>query len=69
VTLLDPDGISGRAAMGPVDDDVTDGNVFLYVINNSSHAISGFAIEDDGSLTKLPDLGGLPSVVSGIVAR
>ena len=63
LSLLDADGITGLAAMGPVDEDVTDGGDFLYVINNGAHAISGFAIEDDGSLTKLPDLTGLPSVV------
>jgi 6-phosphogluconolactonase (cycloisomerase 2 family) len=67
--LLNPDGVTGKAGKAPVDEDVTDGNEFLYVVNNGDHSFSIFTINDDGSLTKQPDFLGLPSTASGIVAR
>ncbi len=69
LTLLDPSGVSGQAGKAPVDEDVTDDADFLYVVNNGDHSFSIFQINADGSLTKKPDFLGLPSTVSGIVAR
>jgi 6-phosphogluconolactonase (cycloisomerase 2 family) len=69
LTMLDPDGVTGQAGMGPVDEDVTDDNDFLYVINNGSDSFSIFQINVDGSLTKQPDFMGLPATATGIIAR
>jgi len=69
LTLLDANGVTGQAGKAPVDEDVTDGNDFLYVVNNGDHSFSIFQINANGSLTKKPDFFGLPSTASGIVAR
>jgi 6-phosphogluconolactonase (cycloisomerase 2 family) len=69
LTMLDATGVTGQAGMAPVDEDVTDGNDFLYVINNGSDSFSIFQINADGSLTKKPDFAGLPATATGIVAR
>lgn len=69
LTLLDADGVTGQAGDAPVDLDVTDGNDFLYVVNNGDHSFSIFQINADGSLTKKPDFIGLPTTALGIVAR
>lgn len=69
LTLLNPDGITGMAGKAPVDEDITDDNKFLYVVNNADHSFSTFEINADGSLKKLPDFMGLPSTASGLVAR
>jgi len=69
LTMMNPNGITGVAGKAPVDEDVTDDDAFLYVVNNGDHSFSIFGINPDGSLSKKPDFVGLPSVVSGIVAR
>ena len=37
-------GVAGMTGMGPTDEDVTDANEFLYVLNSRDHSISAFAI-------------------------
>lgn len=69
LAMMNPNGITGVAGKAPVDEDVTDDDAFLYVVNNGDHSFSIFGINADGSLTKKPDFLGLPSTVSGIVAR
>lgn len=69
LTMLDEDGVTGQTSGGATDEDVTDGEDFLYVVSNGAHVFSIFQINADGSLTKKPDFTGLPSGVSGIVAR
>jgi hypothetical protein len=42
---------------------------FLYVRNGGDGTISGFYVEDDGSLTLVSTANGLPSGAVGIAAR
>jgi len=69
LTLLNANGVTGQAGKAPVDEDVTDANDFLYVVNNGDDSFSIFQINADGSLTKKPDFVGLPATATGIVAR
>lgn len=69
LSLLSANGVTAQAGKAPVDEDTTDDNDFLYVVNNGDHSFSIFQINADGSLTKQPDFVGLPSTASGVVAR
>lgn len=62
-------GASATTGMGPADEDVTDNNEFLYVLNTRDHSISTFAINADKTLTKKQDLAGVPNSANGLVAR
>lgn len=68
LTLL-ASGISGSTGMGPADEDATDGNDFLYVLNTRDHSFSIFGINGDGTLTRKPNFIGLPAAAVGVVAR
>ena len=61
MTLLTPGGLTGNSGQGstPLDLDVTRDSRFLYVFENGTGTIGGFRINDDGSLTELPDTPGL----------
>ena len=62
-------GANGATAAGPVDMAVTSGADFLYVLDGKAHAVTAFAIAADGTLTKKPDLTGVPVTAVGLVAR
>ncbi|MFO0573115.1 MAG: hypothetical protein U1A78_03885 [Polyangia bacterium] len=62
-------GASAQTGMGPTDEDVTDNNEFLYVLNSRDHSISAFAINADKTLTKKQDFPGIPQSANGLVAR
>lgn len=69
LTLLDASGSSATTGAGPIDLDATDGNDFLYTLNNRDHSISTFAINANGTLTKKADYLGVPSSAIGLIAR
>jgi 6-phosphogluconolactonase len=69
LSLLDADGVTAHTSGGATDEDVSDDNAFLYVVSNGAHVFSIYQINADGSLTQKPDFVGLPTAVSGIVAR
>lgn len=68
LTLLSA-GIAATAGMGPTDEDATDGNDMLYVLNGRDRSFSIFSIGVDGTLTKQPDFTNLPMTPVGMVAR
>lgn len=69
--LLESDGVTAQlpAASAPIDMAFTDDGRFLYVLGGGSGTIHGYAIQDDGSLVEVGEVGGLPAGVSGLVAR
>ena len=71
ITLLDTGG--GTASLGagshPLDEAVTPGGSFLYVLADGFGRIEGLRIGSDGSLHHIAGLGGLPSGTVGIAAR
>lgn len=62
-------GQPGRSL--PIDLGITPNGRFLYVdaINFFQGAVEGFRIEEDGSLTPVASVGGLPISIEGIVAQ
>jgi 6-phosphogluconolactonase (cycloisomerase 2 family) len=71
IELLDA---NGRTAVtdtdsAPIDVAVTDSGRFLYSLNSGTNTIGAFRVHSDGSLTRLPFTGGLPSGANGLAAR
>jgi 6-phosphogluconolactonase len=71
IELLDADGRTGLTGDGsaPVDLALTDSGRFLYSLNSGTSTIGAFRVHSDGSLTRLPFVGGLPSGANGLAAR
>jgi len=69
--LLDPDGVTATTGDGssPTDLALSSDSLFLYAVASGTGAIAAFAVNDDGSLTPLGELGGLPLSVVGLDAR
>lgn len=62
-------GVSASTGMGPTDEDATDDNAFLYVLNARDHSLGAYAINADGSLTRKQDYTGIPTTANGLVAQ
>ncbi len=63
---------TGQPGMSlPIDLAITPNDRFLYVaaIDFFHGAVTGFHIEEDGSLTFISTIGGFPISMEGIVAR
>ncbi|MBA2336783.1 MAG: hypothetical protein H0V96_03320, partial [Acidimicrobiia bacterium] len=52
----------------PIDVDLSAGDGYLYVINAGDHSIGVYAVGDDGSLTEIQTVTGLPATGLGIAA-
>jgi len=70
LALLDPTGASGILGAGshPLDEAVTGNGHYLYNLTDGFHAISTFAIAEDGSLT-LTGSTAVPAGAAGLAAR
>jgi 6-phosphogluconolactonase (cycloisomerase 2 family) len=71
IELLDADGRAAVTGDGsaPIDLALTDSGRFLYSLNSGTNTIGAFRVHSDGSLTRLPFTGGLPSGANGLAAR
>jgi 6-phosphogluconolactonase len=71
LTLLAADGSSAGLGAGshPLDEAVSENGQFLYVLVDGFHALAGFRIADDGSLTPAASAAGLPVGAIGLAAR
>ena len=71
IALLNDDGRTGDTGSGsaPIDVVITDSGRYLYNLNSGTHTIGAFRIQSDGSLTRLPFVGGLPAGTNGLAAR
>jgi len=69
LTLLDADGITADLGAGshPLDESVSRDSAFLYNLTDGAHAIEGFSIGHDGSLTPAGVTTGLPVGAAGLV--
>ena len=70
LTLLDPSGVSANLGAGshPLDEATSGNGRYLYNLTDGRHAISAFRIAEDGSLTALGTVGGLPAGADGVAA-
>jgi 6-phosphogluconolactonase (cycloisomerase 2 family) len=71
IELLDANGRTADTGDGsaPIDVAFTDSGRFLYSLNSGTNTIGAFRVHPDGSLTRLPFTGGLPSGANGLAAR
>jgi 6-phosphogluconolactonase (cycloisomerase 2 family) len=54
--------------MGPIDAALTDNSKYLYILNSASHSISAYAVANNGSLTTLQTVTGIPVGDNGLAA-
>lgn len=71
LSLLDADGVTASLGAGshPLDEAVSNDGRFLYNLTDGRHEITGFRVGEDGSLTQVGSIGGLPAGAAGIAAR
>ena len=70
LALLDPSGATANLGAGshPLDEAVSSNGHFLYNLTDGAHSISAFRIAEDGGLSPVDSIGGLPAGASGIAA-
>lgn len=68
LSLLNPDGITATTSGGPTDAAFNRNDAYLYVRIGSRNAIDVFAVANDGSLSPLPGIAGLPAGAAGLAA-
>jgi 6-phosphogluconolactonase len=71
LTRITADGITANlGAAGAIDMALSRNSHFLYALSGGSHAIVGFTVSSDGSLTPIANgTAGLPVGANGLVAR
>jgi len=71
LALLDPSGATANLGAGshPLDEAVSSNGRFLYNLTDGTHSISAFRIAEDGSLSPVASIGGLPAGAAGIAAE
>jgi 6-phosphogluconolactonase len=68
LSLLNPDGITAITSGGPTDAAFNRNDAYLYVRIGSRNAIDAFALANDGSLTPIPGIDGVPAGAAGLAA-
>lgn len=61
--------ISATIQAGPIDAALSDNLKFLYIVNGGGYSISVFAVANDGSLSSVQTVPGLPVRANGLAAR
>lgn len=61
--------VAGSTQMGPIDAALAEGSKYLYVLNAGGHSISVFAVAENGSLSSLQTVTGLPMGANGLAAN
>ena len=69
--MLDASGATVNLGTGshPLDEAVSTSGHFLYNLTDGRHSITGLRIGEDGSLTAVGAIGGLPAGAGGIAAN
>jgi 6-phosphogluconolactonase (cycloisomerase 2 family) len=66
-TLIGPTGVVATTETGPIDS-AQSGNRFLYVETGISGTVDEYRVNDDGTLTDIGEVVGLPAGIEGITA-
>lgn len=71
LTILDADGKTGETPAGsaPIDATFNNNGKYLYVLSGGTNTITAFQRGNDGSLTDLGSVGGLPASSVGLATR
>jgi len=68
--ILNADGKTGTTGTAPIDAAVSRNSQFLYTLTAGSHSISAFAVrQNDGSLSTVGGVAGLPAGTVGLAAQ
>lgn len=67
-TLIGPTGVVGTTEQGPIDLATAAGGRFLYAQTGTGGTVDAFRVDDDGTLTRLGNVAGLPVGQEGIAA-
>jgi 6-phosphogluconolactonase len=60
--------IAATSGMGPIDADLSDNSKYLYVLNGAGHSFSVYSVGNNGSLTAVQTVTGLPASANGLAA-
>jgi 6-phosphogluconolactonase len=63
------ESIAATTQMGPIDAAISRNSKYLYVLNAGSHSIGTYAVANNGSLTSVQNLPGVPAGATGLAAR
>ena len=63
------DAISATTPAGPIDAALSNNSEFLYVLNAGGNSISAFKVADDGSLSNVQTVTGIPAGATGLAAK
>lgn len=70
LSILNADGRTGTTGTTPIDAAVSRNSQYLYTLNAGSHTISAFGVAgNDGSLSGVSVVGGLPASAVGLAAH
>lgn len=61
--------IAATTGMGPIDAALNNNSKYLYILNGVSHSIGVYAVANNGSLSLLQTVTGLPSGATGLSAK
>ncbi|MEQ1677289.1 MAG: beta-propeller fold lactonase family protein [Chitinophagaceae bacterium] len=61
--------VAATSGMGPIDAALTDNSKYLYVLDAGSHTISAFEVANNGNLSVIQTLTGLPVGANGLAAN
>jgi hypothetical protein len=67
--LLNADGITGATGLTPIDLALSFNSRFLYSLNAGDGSITAFKVNDDGALTAVGSVSGIPAGAAGLTAR
>ena len=61
--------IAATTDMGPIDAALSNNSKYLYILNGASHSIGVYGVANNGSLSNLQTVTGLPASANGLAAR
>ncbi len=61
--------IAATSDMGPIDAALSNNSKYLYILNSGSHSIGVYAVANNGSLSNIQTVTGLPPGATGLAAR
>jgi len=68
ISLIDADGITATADGTPIDAAFDASGTYLYVLNGGAHSLNVYQRDENGALTPLDGVSGLPAGGSGLAA-
>ena len=61
--------IAATTGMGPIDAALSNNSKYLYILNSGSHSIGVYKVDNDGSLSNVQTVSGVPAGATGLAAR